>query len=214
MALRTGCLAAGAAIVALSSGSADASVLVGDVASSTDQTGATFSVEGLYEYQGDNIGFFTLSISNVTEPGIGGYLTGFLFNVDSLDPAFSLSLMSAPSEFWLDIAGSNAAPLGGPFMGGAATYGSWQGIGPWDVGLGAGAVGTFVFEFEASDASSLSAMDIGIGSPAHNFVVRFRGLNNGGSDKVPAGAPFEVPAPGGAVLLAGLATIAVLRRRR
>jgi MYXO-CTERM domain-containing protein len=45
-------------------------------------------------------------------------------------------------------------------------------------------------------------------SDPYAFVVRFRGMENGGSDKVPAN---QLPAPGAAALL-GLAGLLVRRR--
>ncbi len=193
---------------------ASGSSLIGDESESTGQTGAGFTAAAAYAFQGGNLGLITIVITNDTAPAIGGYLTGFLFNIDSSDPEFALSLMSAPSIYWLDAAGSDALPFGGPYMGGAATFGSWNGTGPADVGLAAGATGVFEFEFEASDAAQLTDMDIGVGPFDRDFVARFRGLSGGRTDKVPAGPPsHEVPGPG-AALIGALAGGLLLQRRR
>jgi hypothetical protein len=64
-----------------------------------------------------------------------------------------------------------------------------------------GATETFTFDVVASDASTLDTMDFLSGSSEFDFVVRFRGFENGGSDKVPA-TTTVIPLPAPIVLAA------------
>ena len=187
------------------SANADIVSISGDSTTSIANTGVAFSAMLDYTYQGGTSGTLTIDISNTTTEGsVGGYLTGFVFNILSSDAIASASLVSGTNSSFLDTGVENAAPFG-MFDAGAALGANWQGGGKPSFGLGVGQAGSFEFAITASDADLLSAMSF-VGS-GEDFAVRFRGLNDGGSDKLLA------PAPGtSAVALLGLGMIA--RRRR
>jgi hypothetical protein len=104
---------------------------------------------------------------------------------------------------------------------GAALGSNWEGGGTPSDGLGVGQSGTFTFTVTGiapliaglSDTALLGLLTDttgGGGNQPENFIVRFKGFNGGGSDKVPddpgggiVGTP-EVPEP------ATLVTVAVL----
>ena len=93
----------------------------------------------------------------------------------------------------------------GQFDAGAALGANWSGGGSPLFGLAVGESGLFEFTITATDADLLSTANFyGAGD---EFAVRFRGLDNGGSDKL------VTPAPGtGALALLGLG-LATRRRR-
>lgn len=148
-------------------------------------------------------GTLVVSLTNTT-PTAGGFITGFVFNIDSADANASAVLQPGSSPFQ-GVQNASASPFG-TFDAGAALGGNFEGGGNPTVGIAVGATRLFTFLVSASDSASLSASDFYTGGTP-GFVVRTRGLNNGGSDKIPG-----VPAPG-ALTLAGLAGLAALRRR-
>jgi len=95
--------------------------------------------------------------------------------------------------------GLSGEPFGNPFDAGAALGGSFLGGGSPNAGIGVGQTGTFSFLISALDAGGLNASDFLNGGPFDfNFVIRFRGFEDGGSDKVPAAmltTPNVVPVP-------------------
>lgn len=195
------------ALMALAISSASASIvsISGDASTSLESTGSSFSGSIEYLYNGGNSGSLTISLTNTTSPSIGGYLTGFVFNINSADAGLISSLVSASNASFLDTGIENAAPFG-MFDSGAALGANWTGGGSPSLGLGTGASGMFTFSISASDASSLHASSfLGTGN---EFAVRFRGLNDGGSDKL------LVPAPSGASLVAMMMLGMGARRRR
>ncbi|MCH8211676.1 MAG: hypothetical protein IIB99_09930 [Planctomycetes bacterium] len=171
-----------------------------------------------YDFILGDMGVLTVDLTNTTifpvgppKKDDGGFLTGFIFNIDSMDMAPSALLTSTTNAFFLDAQNQNGGPFGMPFVGGASLGGMFlDGGNPMD-GLGIGESGTFTFDVTASDADSLSAADFVLTGPFDfNFIVRFRGLGKGGefSDMVPG-----TPAPGALALL-GLGALAQRRRRR
>jgi hypothetical protein len=185
--------------------SADLASISGDASTSIGNTGVAFDAMLDYTFNGGSSGTLTIDISNTTTEGsVGGYLTGFVFNILSSDALASASLLSGSHASFLDTGIENAAPFG-VFDAGAALGANWQGGGNPSFGLGVGDAGSFEFAITASDADALSAMSfVGTGG---DFAVRFRGLDDGGSDKLLA------PAPGtGAMALLGLGFAS--RRRR
>lgn len=203
------CLAA----LGLSAGvaSADLVSIQGLVGSSTEQTGATFSGSLEYNFISGSTGELKVALTNDTPGSVGGFLTGFLFRSDAVSSA---SLVSS-SESGMTTTGAGSAAPFGTFDGGAAVGGSFLGGGNPSQGLGVGESGMFVFNVTSATASILSAQDFLGSLNDPGFVVRFRGLEGGGSDKVPGGS-FEVvvPLPGaGALAAAGLAVVGLRRRR-
>lgn len=200
-----------AAAVVATTASADSVDISGVVGASSEQTGATYSGSLFYDFVGGSTGELTVSLTNDSPASVGGFLTGFVFRATALDGA-SLTSSSVSS---MTSTGAEAANPFGMFDGGAALRGKFLGGGKPSDGLGIGQSGVFVFSVTSSHASSLSAHDFlgSLGEPG--FVVRFRGLEDGGSDKVPGGT-FEVvvPLPGaGAMALVGLTAVSVRRRR-
>jgi len=180
----------------------------GAVGASTEMTGATYSGTMDYQFTGDDMGTLFLTIANDTPEDVGGFLTGVVFNVNSNDDEAAAQLVLASDPDFLDT-DEEAAPPFGTFDAGVALGANWSGGANPALGLGVGAEGVFEFKVTASDASSLMAIDFLGGSLDEiGMVVRFRGLNDGGSDKVP-----NVPAPGAAGLLA-LGGLFAARRRR
>lgn len=178
----------------------------GSIPDSTEQTGSNFSGTIDYTFNGGSAGTVVITLTNETPVEIGGYLTGFVFNIDSGDSGASALLSSASNANFLDTGNESASPFG-QFDAGAALGAHWSGGGPAVNGIAAGNTDSFTFAVSASDAGSLSASSFVNGPNEYNFVVRFRGLDNGGSDKVP------VPAPAGLAAL-GLGGLLASRRRR
>jgi len=110
-------------------------------------------------------------------------------------------------------AGASGSPFTGSWIGGAGTGGSWLAGGAPGGGIGIGQTGMFSFTITGANASMLSSDAFVSGSlvsDPYAFIVRFRGMDDGGSDKVPAN---ELPAPG-AIALLSLAGLGSGRRRR
>lgn len=190
---------------------ADTVAIQGVVAASTESTGATYSGTLEYNFISGSTGELKVSLSNDSPAAVGGFLTGFLFRADAVTGA---ALNSAnPSDFQSTGAGSGA-PFG-TFDGGAALGGNFLGGGSPNNGLAIGESGMFIFSVSSASASSISAADFLGTLDEPGFLVRFKGLTGGGSDKVPGGGFLvAVPLPG-AGALAGVGLLAVgIRRRR
>lgn len=193
------CTAAALAV----SASANTLVITGDASTSTENSGAMFDGTLDYVYDSGNTGTLSISITN-SSSAIGGFLTGFVFNIGSADANADASLAFASNLDFLNTGYEGAMPFG-QFDAGAALGANWSGGGSPSFGLAVGDSGLFEFTITASDADLLTtASFFGAGD---EFAVRFRGLDNGGSDKILS------PAPGtGALALLGLGFAG--RRRR
>lgn len=200
----------GAALCLAAPASADLILIQSDVPNSENQLGAfTGSLD--WNYTGGNAGVLTVSLTHTST--FGGFLTSFLFNIDSIDfgAAATLAVTSDPDFSNITGGALNGAPYG-TFDAGAGLSGGFQGGGTPSDGIAFGQTGTFQFNVVASDASSLSASSFINGPNAFDFVVRFRGFENGGSDKVPA--YVVVPGPGALALLGLAGLVGGGRRRR
>ncbi len=186
--------------------SADIVNIVSDTNNSTEGLG-NFTGTLQYDYQMENMGLLTVIMLNTSDEANGGWITGLIFNFGTSDENATADLAGATHPFG-NAPGQNGAPYGDPFMGGAALGGNWQGGGDPSLGIGVGESGTSSFDITAIDADLLSAGSFLQGPYDFNFIVRFRGFENGGSDKVPA-----VPAPGAFALL-GLGVLTHRRRSR
>lgn len=151
-------------------------------------------------------GTLVVSLTNLMSSNVDGKITGFAFNIGG-NASAALTLASHP---FTDLGTSPSAPPFGTFEGGAALGGDWTGGGSPNAGIIRGATGTFTFNVTGPGAGSLTASSFISAGPAVDFVVRFRGFANGGSDKTPG---YLVPTPGCLALL-GLAGIGAGRRRR
>ena len=153
----------------------------------------------------------------------GGFLTGFaLNNPDNLISTVTAFQSTNPNFKLLGGPGFqdgiNGAPYG-QFDLGASTFKSLEGGGKPSKGLAVGATETFTFTLAGSLLLSLDEWSFvqelsvgpGIGEGAQFMVARFRGFDNGASNKT---AGHAVPLPGTLALLgSGLAGLAFYRRR-
>ncbi len=202
-------MTAAAAVVAAGASFASADVvnIFGDTGNSTENLG---NFEGFvqYDFLGGSSGLLTVSLTNTSDVDNGGKITGFLFNMDSADAVATLASGTHPFTQCTGN-GLNGQPFGNPFDAGAALGGKFEGGGSPNKGVAVGDTGLFTFNINASDASSLSALSFMTGAFDFNFLVRFRGFEDGGSDKVPA-----APAPGALALMGAAGLVAGGRRRR
>ncbi len=184
--------------------------------------------EGTLDYSATDSGHATLTVvlTNTSPAGNGGYLTAFAFN----NPGQQITGVTLPAGAFAVLGGSAGFSGGvtgspyGQFDIGASTGGSWEGGGNPSAGLGVGQTGTFVFSLTGTGLDSLSAASFlgtlsagpGDGEGDAAFVARFRGFNDGGSDKV-AGiaddstvtiASIGTPEPG-ALTLCGMALLSL-----
>ncbi|MDE2222728.1 MAG: PEP-CTERM sorting domain-containing protein [Candidatus Omnitrophica bacterium] len=146
----------------------------------------------------------TIDLKNTSPLANGGDLTAFAFNNPNNDIT-GASLSASDTNFTV-IGGSsfnngiNASPYG-QFDIGASTGGSFQGSGSPSKGLGVGQTGNFVFSLTGTNLNTLSenlffnelSTGTGAGIGYQSMVVRFRGFQNGQSDKVPASVAPEPP---------------------
>lgn len=188
-------------------------------------------VEGLGSWTGDltytavdaTHGTLTIQMANTSPGDNGGYITALAFNnpydwitgfssFTSTDPDFSASPLCSNC-----VGGSPYGNFdflistGGGFLGNGSPTG---GIKPGALG---GGTETFTYSLTGTNMASLTSNDFlktlssgAEGGGAQSFVVRFRGFNNGGSDKV----PVDLPEPGTlGVLALGLGFLAWQRRQ-
>ncbi|MFO0783838.1 MAG: hypothetical protein U0636_09170 [Phycisphaerales bacterium] len=187
-------------------------------ASSTTATYlGTNGVEGLgsynavvtYDYSGGSSAILTVFLSNTTSASTGGYITALALTAAG---ASSVSLSSSTSAAFNGLNGPVEANPFGNFVGGASTSDSWLGGGSPTNGISVGNSATFVFNLTglASNLASVTADTVLQATGNNGLVVRFRGMANGGSDKVIA---YVVPAPAGLAVLGLLAAPRARRRR-
>lgn len=184
--------------------------------------GGSNGIEGLgsftgtmsWTYLGSGMGTLAVSLNNTSPAANGGYLTGFAFNTAS---GVGLTLASAPNAAWLGMSNVHASPFPN-FDFGAALGGNWLGSNSEDAtdGIGTGASGAFSFDVTGDDSLLAGLTDASFfdTSNGYGFAARFRGFEDGGSDKVP-GEVLVTPLPQTLGLAAAsLAGIALLRRRK
>jgi hypothetical protein len=157
-----------------------------------------------YTFTGGTTGTLVIELTNTSNAANGGFLTAFVFNINSSDGSASATLSSSTNASFLNITGGglNAPPFG-TYEAGAGLNGTFLGGGNPSGGIAVGETDTFTFDIVATDAATLETLDFLTGSSDFDFVARFRGFEDGGSDKVP-GVPTTViplPAP---IVLAGI----------
>jgi hypothetical protein len=149
-----------------------------------------------------------ISLTNTSSEVNGGFLTAFAFNIpsdfklDSFSSTYNFANLTYPVE---------AKPFDDFDIGAALNDGdkpSWLGGGDPTGGIGVKGTGTFTFIF-----SNLITGDF-FSQPDPWFVARFRGFNDGGSDKVPIDIT-SVPEPTTMLLLGvGLIGLGFFGRKR
>lgn len=163
-----------------------------------------------YSYSA-GFGTITVNLTNTSSVANGGFLTALAFNLPGTHAPLTVSMAYSGSGSFGLIGGSgftngiNVQPFGDADIG-ASTGTSWQGSGPPANGLGVGQSGNWTFTLSGDNTylNGLTASSIFNaltqpqgGSGVDNFLVRFRGFNNGGSDKVPAGPGDDGSGGGG-----------------
>ena len=151
-----------------------------------------------------------VSLTNTSPAANGGYLVAFAFNNPG-NAISGVSFASSSANFGLigDPTFDNSIPASpyGDFDIGSASSASWLGGGSPTGGIAVGDTETFTFDLTGTGLGSLTTGDffntLSEGSASNQeqwFAARFRGFEDGGSDKVP-GTPVPEPAT---LLLVGL----------
>ncbi len=211
MSVNRNCFAVVAASLAMigSAGLAQADIIniSGDTGNSTEGIG-DFTGTLQYDFLGGTLGLLTVNLTNTSVFGNGGFITAFIFNIGTADGSATATLATADYDFD-NAPGQSGEPFGDPYLAGAGINGSFLGGGNPNAGIAFGETGEFTFDIVASDASALTASSFLDGPYDFNFLVRFRGYEPDGSDKVPA-----VPAPASLALLGAGILAAGSRGRR
>jgi hypothetical protein len=177
---------------------------------SSEHLGA-YTGTALYTPSGNNAATLVLTITNATAPATGGYITAVALAHGDNFAGITVAMTSTSDADFGNLAALVSAPPFGSYRGGASTSSSWTGGGNPSVGTGVNQTLTLTFSLSGTGAGLRSAGDfVGLHSNHQDLVVRFRGMNNDGSDKVPG---ILVPTPGTASLLA-IGCLAASRRRR
>jgi hypothetical protein len=175
-------------------------------------------------------GTIDISLTNTSPAANGGFITAFVFNIPSLPP-FMVDVTGAtltlPVDNGLDVVlgapaflDSESANPFGDFDIGAGLDDDWEGGGGPGEGIPVGATGHWQFNLEGTNlgnpldsAAFLSTLSVDAGGPGEQtFVVRFKGFDDGGSDKVPVDTSAPVPEPGTLALVGlGLASLSARR---
>jgi PEP-CTERM motif-containing protein len=154
------------------------------------------SFTGTIDYSFTDAANATLAIQLTnTTAAAGGFLTGFAFNnPDDLITGIALSSTNPNFTYLGGTAFQTLVPANpyGQFDLGASTGTSWEGDGDPSRGIAVGDSATFTFTLEGNSLDTLTTQSFlstlstppGDGEGVQAFVARFRGLADGGSDKV------------------------------
>jgi hypothetical protein len=195
-----------------------------------------------YSSSSATAGTLSVAMSNLVTTLPGGHITAFVFNAPT--GAISVTGVTQGATFGANFGllngiqnGINGQPFG-LFDIGASTGGSFQGGGNPNVGIPVEGLANFDFDLtgiglDVSEDAFLAALINTLSSPRGvsdlaSFVVRFRGFDNGDSEKVPGGPPKggppvpppvidHLPEPASVLiwsLLAAAGVAARFRRRR
>jgi hypothetical protein len=134
-----------------------------------------------------------ISLTNTTDPAGRGFLTAFMFRMPRELGGFTVTLLrSSQPGMSRIVPGASGAPFVGSWQGGVGTGGEWQGGGTPMAGVAPGDTGAWAFLVSGTGAAALTAerlMSGGAMPDPFAFVVRFRGVGSGDSDKAPALMP-------------------------
>lgn len=190
-------------------------------------TGQYGSFTGSMEYIGVSpvAGSLVLSLTNTT-PVYGGYITGVAFNNPGGSITDVTSFSSDDSDFQLIGApsfdgGVSGSPYG-DFDLGTSLGSSWLGAGSPVGGVAVGDTATFTFNLAGNLAGiTTNSFILELSTDTQNpeaLIVRFRGMLDGQSDKVPGTfgpPPGEIPEPGTYAMMGlGLGLAAMARKFR
>jgi hypothetical protein len=157
------------------------------------------------KFDGEGGGTVAVTLNNVSQASNGGYITGLAFNIPTT--LFGVVGYSAPALFDLLEYPVDAFPYGSYDIG-SALGGSFLGGGDPKPGIAVGGTGIFTFSLIGimTEQQFLNQAD-------DWFIVRFRGFENGQSDKVPIDR--SVPEPTTMLLLgSGLIGLGFFGRKR
>lgn len=155
-------------------------------------------------------------INTTTSSSPGGFITGVAFSTPDLASYISGSYTTTNGNFTLLSGSVSTSPYPDQDMG-AALGGSWLGGGSPSGGVSWSPGGTndvvFTYDFSGQSVTEDQFKSAMLGtSSAPGFLVRFKGLAGGGSNKVPA---IAVPEPTSVVLLGlGVVGMSMLGMRR
>ena len=174
---------------------------VGDSANSTEKLGQ-FTATLEYIVVDKGVAQLWVTLANTSPDANGGWITGFAFNnPNNFIKEANLSFNPRPGEYLL---------MGGPgftdtvsaspfadFDMGAALGGSFEGGGSATAGIFVGTAEKFRFTLKGANVETLTERSFidEVNADGEFFVVRFRGFENGGSDKVPGDPGEGVPVP-------------------
>ena len=159
--------------------------LTSDVSNSTDKGNnttyvATVTLTTDATHHKETLDFL---VKNTSSSSVGGYLTGIVLKEVSGATYVSGSYLTNNSHFSL-VTNASASPFG-TFPVGAALGGNWLGGGSPNNGIAAnGGTGDFKFTFSYTGTAPTETDWKNILN-GNGFVARFKGLTNGGSNKVP-----------------------------
>lgn len=209
--LYTRSLAAAAACTLAITGAATANLTTATYVGDNGIEGmGTFVASVTYDYSGGPSASLTIAISNTTSASYGGYITAIALS--GAGGSVVSSMTSASAAAFNALSGPIAANPFGSFEAGASTGDSWNGGGSPLGGIEVGSAGIFTFTVTGSaiDLGALTAATVLSPENGYGMAVRFRGMTNGGSDKV---IGYFIPGPGALALL-GAAGLCGTRRRR
>ena len=207
---------------------ADTVNIMANTAASSEAPNPLATYTGQLTYTDINATTATLAVTinwGDISPATGGFLTAIALNNPSNDIS-NVTENSLPTNF-------QVIPVGGPFNNngisvqpyGAADFGAsvtsdWLGGGSPNGGVPPNTVANFIFNLTGTNLDTLNAnsfvqaLSTGGGGGQQFFLARFRGFDNGGSDKEPAKvAPVPIP-PSALLLGSGLLGLIGLGWRR